>query len=82
VKSGLARAKAVNERDGHFITKGGKLHKKLGRRAGYRPTDKHTDKVLELHKEGLSYRLIGRNIGLSKNTVMQIIQRANQQAAA
>jgi hypothetical protein len=30
---------------------------------------------------GLSYRLIGRNIGLSKNTVMQIIQRASQPAA-
>jgi transposase-like protein len=32
-------------------------------------------KVLALHKEGLSYRLIGRNVGLSKNTVMEIVRR-------
>jgi putative DNA-invertase from lambdoid prophage Rac len=75
VKSGLARAKAVIERDGHFITKGGKMRKKLGRKAGYRPSEKHVGKVIELHQEGLSYRLIGRNLGLSKNTVMQILQR-------
>jgi DNA-binding CsgD family transcriptional regulator len=31
--------------------------------------------VLALHKEGLSYRLIGRNLGLSKNTVMEIVKR-------
>jgi DNA-binding CsgD family transcriptional regulator len=28
-----------------------------------------------MHREGLSYRLIGRNLGLSKNTVMQIVKR-------
>jgi IS30 family transposase len=28
-----------------------------------------------MHKEGLSYRLIGRNLGLSKNTVMEIVRR-------
>jgi DNA-binding CsgD family transcriptional regulator len=28
-----------------------------------------------MHSEGLSYRLIGRNLGLSKNTVMQIVKR-------
>jgi hypothetical protein len=31
--------------------------------------------VLDMQKEGLSYRLIGRNVGLSKNTVMDIVQR-------
>ena len=31
--------------------------------------------MLFLHKEGLSYRLIGRNLGLSKNTVMEIVKR-------
>ena len=31
--------------------------------------------MLDMHKEGLSYRLIGRNVGLSKNTVMDIVQR-------
>ena len=46
--------------------------------AGERPSDKKIGKVLELHKEGLSYRLIGRNLGLSKNTVMGIVQREAQ----
>jgi DNA-directed RNA polymerase specialized sigma24 family protein len=32
--------------------------------------------VLAMHKEGLSYHLIGRNVGLSKNTVMDIVKRA------
>jgi lambda repressor-like predicted transcriptional regulator len=32
--------------------------------------------MLALHKEGLSYRLIGRNVGLSKNTIMDIVKRA------
>jgi transposase len=31
--------------------------------------------VLKLHDEGLSYRLIARNVGLSKNTVMDIVRR-------
>ena len=31
--------------------------------------------MLDMHKEELSYRLIGRNVGLSKNTVMDIVQR-------
>ena len=52
MKSGLARAKAVIERDGHFITKGGKRWAKLGRKKGYRPSEKHVGKVLELHKDG------------------------------
>jgi DNA invertase Pin-like site-specific DNA recombinase len=82
VKSGLARVKAAIDKDGYFITKSGKQRKKLGRKAGYRPSDKHTRKVLEMAKEGLSYRLIGRNLGLSKNTVMQIVQRGQQGAAA
>jgi putative DNA-invertase from lambdoid prophage Rac len=82
VKSGLARVKAIIDRDGEYTTKSGKVRKKLGRRAGYRPSDKHTKKVLELAKEGLSYRLIGRNLGLSKNTVMGIIKRRSIEAAA
>jgi DNA invertase Pin-like site-specific DNA recombinase len=47
----------------------------LGRQVGQRPSDKKARKVLQLHGEGLSYRLIGRNVGLSKNTVMDIIRR-------
>ena len=33
--------------------------------------------VLAMHRDGLSYRLIGRNLGLSKNTVMEIVNRAS-----
>ena len=47
----------------------------LGRQVGQRPSDKKAKKVLQLHEDGLSYRLIGRNVGLSKNTVMDIIRR-------
>ena len=60
VKSGLAaRARGV----------------KLGRQLGHRPSEKKAKKVLALYEEGLSYRLIGRNLGLSKNTVMEIVKR-------
>jgi DNA-binding NarL/FixJ family response regulator len=31
--------------------------------------------VLSLHAEGLSYRRIAGNLGLSKNTVMEIVKR-------
>jgi DNA invertase Pin-like site-specific DNA recombinase len=61
VKSGLAAAKARGIR--------------LGRQHGQRPSDNKAKKVLGLHAEGLSYRLIARNLGLSKNTVMDIVRR-------
>jgi putative DNA-invertase from lambdoid prophage Rac len=61
VKSGLAAARSRGVA--------------LGRQLGQRPSDKKAKKVLQLHEEGLSYRLIGRNVGLSKNTVMDIIKR-------
>jgi putative DNA-invertase from lambdoid prophage Rac len=48
---------------------------KLGRQHGQRPSDKKAKRVLAMHEEGLSYRLIGRNVGLSKNTVMEIVKR-------
>jgi hypothetical protein len=38
--------------------------------------------VLARHREGKSYRLIGLELGLSKNTVMQIIKRGSLSAAA
>ena len=47
----------------------------LGRQHGQRPSDKKAKKVLSLHAEGLSYRRIARNLGLSKNTVMEIVKR-------
>jgi putative DNA-invertase from lambdoid prophage Rac len=62
VKSGLAAARARRV--------------KLGRQHGQRPSDKKAKRVLAMHKEGPSYRLIGRNVGLSKNTVMEIVRRS------
>lgn len=62
VKSGLAAAKARG--------------KKLGRQVGQRPkSDRLTSKVIALSTEGRSYRWIARDLGISKNTVMTIIQR-------
>jgi hypothetical protein len=46
-----------------------------GRQVGFRPSDKKAKKVLAMHRDGLSYRLIGRNLGLSKDTVMDIVRR-------
>jgi len=34
-----------------------------------------------MHKAGLSYRLIGRNVGLSKNSVMDIVKCAGTHAS-
>jgi putative DNA-invertase from lambdoid prophage Rac len=76
VKSGQARANDTIERNGYFITRKGTKRTSIGRQEGERPSDKHAKKVLKLHREGLSYRLIGRNLGLSKNTVMEIVRRA------
>jgi putative DNA-invertase from lambdoid prophage Rac len=61
VKSGLAAARVLGV--------------VLGRQIGQRPSDKKAKHVLSMHREGLSYRLIGRNLGLSKNTVMEIVRR-------
>ncbi len=61
IKSGIAAAKAQGE--------------KLGRQPGQRPSDRKAAKVVELAEAGLSYRLIGRHVGLSENTVGAIIQR-------
>lgn len=61
VCSGLAAAKARG--------------KVLGRRTGQRPSDQLAPKVLAAHAEGRSYRWIARDLGLSKNTVMAIVQR-------
>jgi len=61
VKAGLAAARARGV--------------KLGRQVGQRPSDKKAKRVLGMHADGLSYRLIARNVGLSKNTVMDIVRR-------
>jgi putative DNA-invertase from lambdoid prophage Rac len=62
IRSGIAAAKAR-----------GKL---LGRQAGQRPkSDRLASKVLTLIAQGRSYRLVGREVGLSKNTIADILRR-------
>lgn len=64
VRSGLAAAKARG--------------KSLGRQLGQRPkSDRLAPKVLALVAQGRSYRLIGRELGLSKNTVAAIVKRSH-----
>jgi putative DNA-invertase from lambdoid prophage Rac len=63
VRSGMAAAKARGKR--------------LGRQPGQRPkSDRLAPKVLALVAQGRSYRLIGRELGLSKNTVADIVKRS------
>ena len=67
VKSGLAAAKARG--------------KKLGRQEGQRPkSDRLAPKVLALVDEGRSYRWIARDLGISKNTVLDIMKRTRDVA--
>ena len=62
VKSGLAAAKARGKR--------------LGRQTGERPkSDRLAPKVMALTAQGRSYRWIARDLGISKNTVADIIHR-------
>ena len=62
IRSGIAAAKARGKR--------------LGRQPGQRPkSDRLAPKVLALVAGGRSYRLIGRELGLSKNTVAEIVKR-------
>jgi DNA invertase Pin-like site-specific DNA recombinase len=62
IRSGIAAAKARGKR--------------LGRQPGQRPkSDRLTPRVMALIKKGRSYRLIGREVGLSKNTVADIVKR-------
>ena len=62
VKSGLATARARG--------------KKLSRQPGQRPkSDKFAPKVIQAVSEGRRYRWIARDLGISKNTVLNIIKR-------
>ena len=68
VKSGLAAARARG--------------KKLGRQPGQRPkSDKLAPQVIEAVASGRSYRWIARDLGLSKNTVTEIMKRHRQRHA-
>ena len=65
VKSGLAAARAKGRR--------------LGRRPGYRPkSDRLAPKALAFVEAGRSYRWIARELGISKNTVADIVKRQKQ----
>lgn len=51
--------------------------KRLGRQPGQQPkSDRFAPKVLALVAGGRSYRLVGREVGLSKNTVAGIVKRS------
>ncbi|TZG32475.1 recombinase family protein [Agrobacterium sp. B1(2019)] len=68
VKSGLAAAKARG--------------RKLGRQAGERPkSDRLAPRVMALIAEGRSYRWIARDLGISKNTVADVVKRFRQDNA-
>ncbi|MGI9490932.1 MAG: recombinase family protein [Geminicoccaceae bacterium] len=65
VKSGLAAARARG--------------KKLGRQKGDRPkSDRLAPKVIKAVEAGKSYRWIARDLGISKNTVADIVKRHRQ----
>lgn len=67
IRSGIAAAKARGKR--------------LGRQPGQRPkSDRLAPKVVALVAKGRSYRLIGREVGLSKNTVADIVKRHRAEA--
>ena len=67
IRSGIAAAKARGKR--------------LGRQPGERPkSDRFAPKVLTLIAEGQSYRRIARELGLSKNTVAEIVKRERADA--
>jgi DNA invertase Pin-like site-specific DNA recombinase len=56
--------------------------KRLGRQPGLRPkVDRLAAKVLALAAQGRSYRLIGRELGLRKNTVADIVRRKRAASA-
>lgn len=62
VRSGMATAKSRGQR--------------FGRQPGYIPAQvqEKKSKVLELIQQGLSYRKVAEELGLSKNTVMRIVR--------
>jgi DNA invertase Pin-like site-specific DNA recombinase len=67
IRSGIAAAKAHGKR--------------LGRQLGQRPkSDRLAPKVLALIQQGRSYRLVGRELGISKNTVSDIVKRNRMEA--
>src|SRR3954469_3445131 len=69
IRSGIAAAKARGQR--------------LGRQPGQRPkSDRLAPKVLALVAQGRSYRLVGREVGLSKNRAEQEHRRGHRQTGS
>jgi DNA invertase Pin-like site-specific DNA recombinase len=67
IRSGIAAAQARGKR--------------LGRQLGERPkSDRLAPRALALIDQGRSYRLVGRELGLSKNTVAGIVKRSRTAA--
>ncbi len=65
IRSGIPAAKARGKR--------------LGRQPGQRPkSDRLAPKVLALVAKGCGYRLIGHEVGLSKNTVAEIVKSSRR----
>ncbi len=66
VRSGMAAAKSRGQR--------------FGRQPGYIPAQvrEKESKVLELIQQGLSYRKVAEELGLSKNTVMRIVRDSEE----
>ncbi len=55
---------------------------RFGRQPGVRiKADRYTARVLMLRAAGGSYRQIARDLGLSKNTVMEIVHRSQNKAS-
>src|ERR1700693_1760643 len=70
------RAQLIQERIRSGIAAAKARGKRLGRQPGQRPkSDRLAPKVLTLIRQGRSYRLVGRELGLSKTTVADIVKR-------
>ncbi len=68
VKSGIAAAKARGQT--------------FGRRAGYRPSDRHAPEVVRLSEaEKLSQCAIAQRLGITKTTVNEILKRQSEPGA-
>lgn len=79
VLAGIAEfeRKLIQERSRSGIAAAKARGKRFGRQPGQRPTsDQLAPKVLALIDQGRSYRLIGREVGPSKNTVSDIVKRS------
>ena len=77
ILAGIAEFELIQDRIRSGIAAAKARGKRLGRQPGQRPkSDRLAPKVLALAAAGRSYRLIGRELGPSKNTVAEIVKRA------